>query len=87
MSFEGVLCSKNFLTRFIEIYKEHPALRKIKSKKYTNKNFKNKAYSAPIEYCKLYYPEADRNFVSQKNTKFKRILPQRIKLNIILAVL
>jgi hypothetical protein len=37
----------------------------MENQKYTNKNLQNKAYSALIEYCKLYYPEADRNFVSK----------------------
>ncbi|KAF0735963.1 MADF domain-containing protein, partial [Aphis craccivora] len=36
--------SKEFITEFLEKYREFPCLWKIKSKDYTNKNLKNRAY-------------------------------------------
>ncbi|KAL1492139.1 hypothetical protein ABEB36_012627 [Hypothenemus hampei] len=75
----AVICSKKFLTKFIEIYKDHPALWKVKSKEYSNKQAKNKAYNALIEYCKLYYPDADREFVYKKIQNLRGCFRKELK--------
>ncbi|KAK4871684.1 hypothetical protein RN001_015808 [Aquatica leii] len=79
MSSEGVVFSKKILTKLIVIYKEHPVLWKIKSKEYTNKNLKTKAYNALIEYSKLSYPDADRNFVSKKIQNIRECFRKELK--------
>jgi hypothetical protein len=56
---------KEFLTDFIEMYKQHPALRNTKSKEYCNKNLKNKGYEALIAFCRNVYPLANREFVTK----------------------
>lgn len=58
--------SRDFLTTFIHIYKQHPALWRIKSKEYANKNLKLKGYQALIQYCRSVYPSANRDFVTKK---------------------
>ncbi|XP_050307343.1 uncharacterized protein LOC126744056 [Anthonomus grandis grandis] len=57
---------KNVLNKFIEVYREHPALWKIKSKDYTNKNLKNVGYDALVNICKEVEPNANREYVSKK---------------------
>lgn len=54
---------KDFLTEFIEIYKSHPALWKIRSNEYVNKILKNNGYE---NTSKKMFPSADCNFVSKK---------------------
>jgi hypothetical protein len=54
------------LTQFIEFYRSHNCLWKIKAKEYTNKNFKNQAYDELTNYCKIYFRKADRGFVTKK---------------------
>jgi Alcohol dehydrogenase transcription factor Myb/SANT-like len=44
--------SKEVVTEFIEIYKCHPCLWKIKSRDYTNRNLKNAAYEKLVQFCK-----------------------------------
>lgn len=58
--------SKDFTTEFIELYKSHPCLWKIRSKEYTNKNLKNQAYEKLVRLCKKVHPEATRDFVVKK---------------------
>nr|CAD7433888.1 unnamed protein product [Timema monikensis] len=58
--------SKEFLTRFIEIYKSHPALWKVKSKEYANRNLKNAGYDALVEFYRKVDSKADRDFVAKK---------------------
>ncbi|KAF6217089.1 hypothetical protein GE061_001442 [Apolygus lucorum] len=58
--------TKEFMTEFISIYREHPALWKTKSKEYVNRNLKNVGYDALIELYKKVDPDADRDLVSKK---------------------
>jgi hypothetical protein len=58
--------SKGFLTDFIEMYKQHPALWNTKSKDYYNKTLKNKGYNDLVTFCKTVYPFASREFVTKK---------------------
>lgn len=54
------------MTEFIETYRQHPALWKIKCKEYTNKNLKNVGLKELIEVFKKYNIEADKDFVTKK---------------------
>jgi hypothetical protein len=58
--------NKEFLTEFINEYRLHPCLWKIKSKDYSNKYLKNEAYEKLVAFCKAIFPEADRAFVTKK---------------------
>ncbi|CAG9791058.1 unnamed protein product [Diatraea saccharalis] len=58
--------SKEFLTQFIELYKSLPALWKIKSKEYSDRNKKNEAYHILIEKLKEVEPNATRDTVTKK---------------------
>lgn len=53
VSSTSVNCTKNmnkaFVTEFVEVYRSNPALWKIKSFYYINKNFKNKGYTTFTE--------------------------------------
>jgi hypothetical protein len=40
---------KDFMTEFAEVYHQHPALWKVKSKEYVNKNLKIQGYVALLE--------------------------------------
>lgn len=46
-----------FLTEFIDIYRQLPCLWKVKSKSYSNRHEKNKAY----EKLLMFYKQTDRN--------------------------
>ncbi|KAK5648065.1 hypothetical protein RI129_002957 [Pyrocoelia pectoralis] len=63
--------SKEVVTNFIEIYKNHPCLWKIKSKDYTNRNLKNAAYNELVDFCKTINPEANRDYVVKKIQSFR----------------
>ncbi|CAH0559891.1 unnamed protein product [Brassicogethes aeneus] len=58
--------TKEVLAEFIEIYRSHPALWKVKSKEYVNRNLKNLGYDALVEFYQKIDPNADRNLVSRK---------------------
>lgn len=56
--------TKEFLTEFINIYREEPCLWKIKDRKvYTNRNLKTIAYDRLTDFSKTVYPEANRAWI------------------------
>ncbi|KAL4719703.1 hypothetical protein ACJJTC_007892 [Scirpophaga incertulas] len=63
--------SKEFLTQFIDLYKSLPALWKIKSKEYSDRNKKNEAYHLMIEKLKEVEPNATRDTVTKKNNSLR----------------
>lgn len=58
--------TREVLTEFIEIYRSHPALWKVKSKEYVNRNLKNLGYDALVQFYRKVDPNADRDLVSKK---------------------
>jgi hypothetical protein len=46
------MINREFLTDFIEVYRQHTALWKIKSSEYLNKNLKKQGFPALTEVCK-----------------------------------
>nr|CAI5846445.1 unnamed protein product [Callosobruchus analis] len=58
--------TKDMVTEFIEIYRSHPALWKVKSKEYVNRNLKNLGYDALVQFYRKVDPNADRDIVSKK---------------------
>ncbi|KAL4717001.1 hypothetical protein ACJJTC_001862 [Scirpophaga incertulas] len=53
--------SKEFLTQLIDLYKSLPALWKIKSKEYSDRNKKNEAYHLMIEKLKERHGNKKKN--------------------------
>nr|CAH7760233.1 unnamed protein product [Callosobruchus chinensis] len=58
--------TKDMITEFIEIYRSHPALWKVKSKEYVNRNLKKLGYDALVQFYRKVDPNADRDIVSKK---------------------
>ncbi|KAG5890009.1 hypothetical protein JTB14_032631 [Gonioctena quinquepunctata] len=59
--------SKDFMSKFIRVYREHTSLWKVKSKEYRNKNLKNLGITKLIEVCQQFnIMEADKDFVLKK---------------------
>lgn len=54
------------MIQFIDIYRKHPSLWKVKSNEYKNRNLKNKGYDELVEFYKQYEPKADRDTISKK---------------------
>lgn len=71
--------SKEVMTNFIEIYKCHPCLWKIKSREYTNRNLKNAAYDKLVEFCKNFNPDANRDYVVKKIQNFRGSFRKEMK--------
>lgn len=71
--------TKEFLTDFISLYKSHPALWKVKSKEYANKQLKEEAYMELINKCRTVYPQADRNFVFKKIQSVRGVFRKELR--------
>lgn len=63
--------SKELTVQFIEIYKSHPCLWKVKSRDYTDRSLKTKAYDKLVEFCKTINPQANREYVAKKIQSFR----------------
>ena len=57
---------REFLTEFIELYRNFTCLWKIKSAEYSDRNKKDLAYAELIQKYKEFDPSADRNTVVKK---------------------
>lgn len=60
------LFERKFFLEFVEIYKSHPALWKVKSKEYYDKNKKNAGYDLLVQKMKERNPAANRDTVTKK---------------------
>lgn len=70
---------KEFIIDFIETYKNYPALWKIKSQKYSDRNAKSMAYAALIEKMKEVDPEATRETVVKKINSIRTAFRKELK--------
>ena len=59
-------CSTDFLTEFIEIYRNEPCLWFTKSKDYSNRNMRNTAYEKLMKKMKEIDPDANKDTVVKK---------------------
>ncbi|XP_012938663.1 uncharacterized protein LOC101861586 [Aplysia californica] len=70
--------SRDTVLNFIEMYKFHECLWKMKSKDYRNNLMRERAYEELVLFCKPFHPEANKEFVIKKisnlRTTFKREL-------------
>jgi hypothetical protein len=57
---------KDLMTEFIEVYHQHPALWKVKSKEYVNENLQNQGYVTLLEICKKFDPSANKDYLCKK---------------------
>ncbi|CAL4156976.1 unnamed protein product, partial [Meganyctiphanes norvegica] len=57
---------QQFWREFIELYREHPSLWKVKSEAYKNRNIKNACYAVLIEKMRIVDPKANRRAVVKK---------------------
>lgn len=68
------------ITGFIRLLRENPCLWKIKSKDYSNRNMKNKAYDELIDFCKtIGFTSADRDFVTKKIQNLRGAFRKELK--------
>ncbi|XP_076299733.1 uncharacterized protein LOC143218446 [Lasioglossum baleicum] len=76
--------NKQFWLEFIEAYRELPALWKVKSDSYRDRNLKTKGYNVLVEKLKSILPEANREVVKKKinalRTNYRREL-KKIKVS------
>ncbi|XP_068202902.1 uncharacterized protein [Palaemon carinicauda] len=63
--------TQDFVTEFIELYRLHPCLWKVKSENYFNKSKKQAAYEELLEVCKKIDENADVDFVKAKISSFR----------------
>lgn len=66
MTNSAAFMSINFLPRFIEAYRNHQCLWRIKSKEYSNKQLKDTAYEELVDLTKQAVPDCDLEFVKKK---------------------
>lgn len=57
---------REFLTGFLERYRDLECLWCVKSRDYANKVKRNKAYQDLVKYCKPYYASANLLWVKKK---------------------
>lgn len=58
--------SMNFLPKFIEAYKTHRCLWKVKSKEYSNKQLKDAAYQELVELVREVAPDCTVDYIKRK---------------------
>lgn len=66
-------CSRQFLTEFIETYKNLPCLWRIKSKEYSDREKKNQAYTILIDKYKEIDAAANRETVIKKLNSLRSV--------------
>lgn len=79
MSSEKSLNNKTFILEFIQLYKSYPWLWKVKSKEYSNRNIKDRAYDVLIEKMKEVDESANRDAVVKKNNSLRSAYRKEIK--------
>lgn len=73
------LMSRDFLTDFINLYRENPCLWKVKSKEYSDKHKKNAAYEILIEKLKEVDPAANKDAVIKRINSLRTCFRKELK--------
>ncbi|KAL1488446.1 hypothetical protein ABEB36_014917 [Hypothenemus hampei] len=68
-----------FLTDFIELYRELPCLWKVKSKSYSNRRDKNRAYEKLVEFYKTVDADATIDTVKKKINNLRSAFRKELK--------
>jgi len=58
--------SEEFISAFINLFQQKKCLWMVKSKEYSNRILKNKAYEELLNLCKTYSDDCDVDFVKKK---------------------
>ena len=66
MSADDIKWSTKAVTELLALYRTMPALWKVKTQEYQNRNLRRECYDKLIAYCKTIFPEADKEFVYKK---------------------
>ena len=86
MSADDTKWSTKVVTELLTLYRTMPALWKVKTRDYQNRNLRKECYDKLIAYCKNIFPEADKEFVNKKNStplhgsfrkEFKKVVASR----------
>ncbi|XP_074032663.1 uncharacterized protein [Leptinotarsa decemlineata] len=73
-------CNKpEFITGFIDIYRSHPCLWKIKSKFYSNRQLRDKAYASLLQYYKSVDKNATIDTVKNKINNLRSSFRKELK--------
>jgi hypothetical protein len=64
--------SKEFVLEFIEEFRSHPFIWKVKSKEYQNREMKERAYSALTEKVKTVDPQVNKETVLKNINRSER---------------
>lgn len=73
------LMSREFLTEFIDLYRQNECLWKIKSKDYSDKQKKNAAYNILVEKLKEVEPEANKDMIVKKINSMRTCFRKELK--------
>lgn len=71
--------SKDCILRFIDMYRTFECLWKIKSKEYSNKQSKEKAYEKLVECCHEFDPTANKDTVTKKINNLRSSFRKELK--------
>ncbi|XP_067616601.1 uncharacterized protein [Eurosta solidaginis] len=71
--------NKRFWCEFFDLYRELPALWKIKSADYSNRTLKSSSYQKMVEKLKEIYPEANREMAVKKINSFRTTYRKELK--------
>lgn len=71
--------SKESVLNFIEAYRSHECLWRIKSKDYSNRILREKSYQELITHVKTFEPEADKDFVIKKISNLRNAFRKQLK--------
>uniref|UniRef100_A0A1Y1LH72 MADF domain-containing protein n=1 Tax=Photinus pyralis TaxID=7054 RepID=A0A1Y1LH72_PHOPY len=74
---------EKFIRELISLYRELPAVWKVKSIEYKNKDLKRESYDILVRKCREYVHDADREFVKNKinslRTSFRKEYKKYLK--------
>ncbi|XP_069675786.1 uncharacterized protein [Periplaneta americana] len=73
------LMSREFIAEFIDLYRQHDCLWKIKSRDYSNKQKKSAAYNILVRKLKEVYPQANKETVVKKVNSLRTCFRKELK--------
>lgn len=72
-------CTQEFVSQFIDLYRSEPCLWKVKSKEYSDRTKKSKAYGKLVEKMREVDPGADRETVTKKINSLRCAFRKELK--------
>lgn len=71
--------SKDTVLEFIELYRAEESLWKVKSKEYSNRLIRERAYNKLIQFAKSVEPDADKEYVQKKINNLRGCFRKELK--------